>query len=139
MEIIERSHHSMDVFPDSGRVLPFGSGATIMYNYIDLKAKNTSSFPLQLKIWMTESHLKGQVVSNVPSREKYHIFEKDHYFIKRGEKYFRYNEIYREITMDGQTSGVELIARNFAPILYEFDEKYLANNGYAMINFTDAY
>jgi len=52
-ETIERYHHSMDVFPDSGRTLPFGGGATILYNFIDLKAKNTSIYPLQLKIWIT--------------------------------------------------------------------------------------
>ena len=31
----ERYHHSLDVFPDSGRSLPFGSGATVLYNFID--------------------------------------------------------------------------------------------------------
>ena len=34
-EVVQRYHHSIDVFPDSGRVLPFGSGATILYNFID--------------------------------------------------------------------------------------------------------
>jgi len=59
----ERYHHSMDVFPDSGRILPFGSGATILYNFVDLKIKNVSPYPLQLKVWLTKTHLKAQIVS----------------------------------------------------------------------------
>ncbi len=39
-EVLERYHHSHDVFPDSGRMLPFGSGATLLYNFVDLRIKN---------------------------------------------------------------------------------------------------
>ena len=83
IETIERYHHSRDIFPDSGRVLPFGGGATILYNFIDLKIKNVSSQPLQLKIWLTDNHLKGQILSDKPSLDKFHVFEKNHYFIKQ--------------------------------------------------------
>ena len=51
----------MGCFPDSGRVLPFGSGATCFYNFLDLKVK-TFCAPLQIKI-MTDTHLKGQLLS----------------------------------------------------------------------------
>jgi vancomycin resistance protein VanW len=102
IETVERYHHSMDVFPDSGRTLPFGGGATILYNFIDLKVKNTSTYPLQLKIWLTENHLKGQILSPRLIAEKFHVFEKNHFFIKRGKQYFRYNEIYKETKVDGE-------------------------------------
>ncbi len=36
-QTVERHHHSRDVFPDSGRTLPFGGGATIMYNFLILR------------------------------------------------------------------------------------------------------
>ena len=87
-EVVQRYHHSIDVFPDSGRVLPFGSGATILYNFIDLKIKNISDQPLQLKMWITDKHLKGQLL--VPKRieSKFHVFEKNHTFIKKDNKYF---------------------------------------------------
>jgi len=61
IETIERYQHSMDVFPDSGRTLPFGGGATILYNFIDLKVKNTSKYPIQLKIWITYIHIKCKI------------------------------------------------------------------------------
>ena len=35
LTVTERHHHSFDLFPDDGRVLPFGSGATVFYNYLD--------------------------------------------------------------------------------------------------------
>jgi vancomycin resistance protein VanW len=38
--VVERSNHSFDPFPDEGRVLPFGSGAAIFYNYVDLVLHN---------------------------------------------------------------------------------------------------
>lgn len=34
LTIVERSRHQYDVFPDSNRTIPFGSGATIAYNFV---------------------------------------------------------------------------------------------------------
>jgi len=38
LTVVERYRHSYDVFPDSDRTLPFGSGATCAYNYISFSA-----------------------------------------------------------------------------------------------------
>jgi len=137
LETIERYHHSMDVFPDSGRTLPFGGGATILYNFIDLKVKNTSTYPLQLKIWLTDNHLKGQILSPRPIPEKFHMFEKNHFFIKRGKKYFRYNEIYKETKIKGKVEKIEKITTNFAPVLYDVTEEYLQKNNFKVLDFTN--
>ncbi|MCX6799633.1 MAG: VanW family protein [Candidatus Falkowbacteria bacterium] len=137
VKTIERHHHSMDVFPDSGRVLPFGSGATILYNFIDLKVKNISAHPLQLKIWLTDTHLKGQIVSPYSIPEKIHVFEKNHFFVKRGKQYFRYNEIYKEIKIAGKTVKSEKITTNFAPILYEVSKEYIQKNNFKVLDFTN--
>ena len=40
LTVSEHHHHSLDLFPDSGRVLPFGSGASVFYNYLDLQLRN---------------------------------------------------------------------------------------------------
>ena len=42
LTIVEKSNHSFDPFPDEGRVLPFGSGAAIFYNYIDFQFTNNT-------------------------------------------------------------------------------------------------
>lgn len=136
VETIERYHHSMDVFPDSGRTLPFGSGATILYNFIDLKLKNVSKYPLQLKIWLTDHHLKGQILSPHPIEEKFHLYEKNHYFVKRGAKFFRYNQIFRQTKHQGKVIHEEQITTNFAPTLYEVTPSYLKENEFNVLDFS---
>ncbi len=37
LTVKEQHHHQLDIFPDSGRVLPFGSGSGVFYNYGDLQ------------------------------------------------------------------------------------------------------
>jgi vancomycin resistance protein VanW len=132
-EVIERHHHSKDVFPDSGRTLPFGSGATIFSNYLDLKIKNTSQNPLQIKLWLTKEYLKGQILSDKPSQYKFHIVERNHCFIKTKSKYFRYNEIYREKYIEGTKISEEKIVSNFAPVLYSINEDDVRNKNQKLI------
>ena len=62
--VTERHHHSFDPFPDSGRTLPFGSGASVYYNYVDLRMYNPTSHSFQIKVWLTDKHLKGAIFSN---------------------------------------------------------------------------
>lgn len=128
--VVERYHHSRDVFPDSGRTLPFGGGATVFYNYFDLKIKNVSSQPLQIKLWLTKDALKGQLLSSAPCEKKFHVYEKNHWFIKRGDRYFRYNEIYRDVLIKGIKIKEEKIVTNFAPVLYAVEPSYLAERNY---------
>ncbi|NLB43143.1 MAG: VanW family protein, partial [Clostridiales bacterium] len=40
LTVIERHRHGYDVFPDSNRTLPFGSGATCFYPHGDLMIRN---------------------------------------------------------------------------------------------------
>lgn len=137
VETVERYHHAMDVFPDSGRTLPFGGGATILYNFIDLKVKNISTHPLQVRLWLTDTHLKGQILSSHPIPEKVHVFEQNHFFIRRGGQYFRYNEIYREIRIGGKLKKIEKVTTNFAPVLYEVTDEYLQENNFEVLDFTN--
>lgn len=48
LTVTERYRHSYDVFPDSGREQPFGTGATVAYNYLDLQIENRTRDPYQL-------------------------------------------------------------------------------------------
>ncbi|MCX6739281.1 MAG: VanW family protein [Candidatus Parcubacteria bacterium] len=118
VQVIERKHHSKDAFPDSERSIPFGTGATIFYNLIDLKIKNTMPYPVQIKLWLSDNQLKGQILSTHPLKEKYHIKEKEHYFIQTPNGIYRYNEIYRETLIDGEIIKEEKIMINCAPVMY---------------------
>jgi vancomycin resistance protein VanW len=130
LTITERHRHAFDVFPDSGRVLPFGSGATIMYNTIDLRARNDTDTTMQLKIWLTQKHLKGQILAPRKIPNRYHIFEKYHFFIHHQGKFYRFNEIWRETRRRGETIKIEKVTSNFSPVLYDVTQAYLDENSF---------
>jgi vancomycin resistance protein VanW len=123
LEIAERHHHSFDPFPDENRVLPFGSGAGVFYNYIDLRFYNPTNITFQIKLWLTEQHLKGAILADPEPLHSYHVFEKNHRFLKEDGKTFRENEIWRGV-IDRRTGNKlieELIVKNFSEVKYEIN------------------
>ena len=59
--ISERYRHGFDVFPDVNRKVPFGAGATLSYNYIDLQVKNETNYTFQINLWLDKTHLNGVI------------------------------------------------------------------------------
>lgn len=120
MEVIERHHHSFDPFPDERRTLPFGSGASVFYNYIDLRFYNPTEQTFQIHVWLTEEHIKGEIVSDKNFPFSYHIEERKHRFLKEKEKVYRENEIWR-IVIDKETGNPvreEFLIKNFSEVKY---------------------
>ena len=101
LQVVERANHSFDPFPDSGRVLPFGSGAAIFYNYIDLVLFNPTDETFQLLFNVGEKQLEGELRCNREKSYKYHIYEKNHRFIHQSDTVFRENEIWQDILTRG--------------------------------------
>lgn len=121
LTVVERYRHSYDVFPDSNRTQPFGSGATCVYNYRDLMIRNDTSQPFQLMIWLTDTHLCGCWRMQNKIIETYQVYEKEHY-IKRElfGKYSRHNAIYRKVfDLAGKEIAEEYITENHALMMYE--------------------
>lgn len=121
LEIVERHHHSFDPFPDEHRVLPFGSGAGVFYNYIDLRFFNPTDLTFQIRLWLTDDHLKGAVYSDSETPYSYHVFEKNHRFMSANGKNFRENEIWREMIdrRTGNRAAEEMLVKNHAEVKYE--------------------
>jgi vancomycin resistance protein YoaR len=71
---------AFDPFPDENRTLPFGSGAGVFYNYIDLRFSNPTEQTFQFRVWLTEDHLKGAVYTDPEPEHSYHVFERNHRF-----------------------------------------------------------
>ncbi len=93
---IERKHHSRDVFPDSNRAVPFASGATVFYNLIDLKVKNTYPFPITLHLRTSATQLRGSISAPVQLDYSIQVAETDPAFIKTNtKKVYRCNKIQR--------------------------------------------
>lgn len=121
LTVTERHHHSIDPFPDDGRVLPFGSGATIFYNYRDYQVTNNTPYTFQLNLWLSQKCLEGELRISEELDYAYHVFEREHQFLKIGEQYFRKNEIWRNKILkfeSGRVVGTELITKNFARVAY---------------------
>ena len=123
LSVAERHHHSFDPFPDENRVLPFGSGAGVFYNYVDLRFFNPTNQTFQIRLWLTENHLKGAIYSDMETPFSYHVFERNHRFIRLGDKYYRENEIWRSSVdrRTGNTIREELLVKNFSEVKYELN------------------
>ncbi|CAN5482384.1 VanW family protein [soil metagenome] len=130
LEVAERHHHSFDPFPDENRVLPFGSGAGVFYNYIDLRFYNPTDLTFQIRLWLTDEHLKGSINSDTETPYCYHVFEKNHRFSTEDGKNFRENEIWREMIdrRSGNRFTEEMLVKNHAEVKYELNFDAIACN-----------
>ena len=64
LTVTERHRHSYDVFPDSGRTQPFGTGATCAYNYLDLQIENRTPHPWQLVVDLTDTRMAVDIAAD---------------------------------------------------------------------------
>ncbi|EPF93214.1 hypothetical protein GCM10025882_04700 [Acinetobacter gyllenbergii] len=122
LQVIQRSQHSFDPFPDQGRVLPFGSGAAIFYNYIDYQFYNPTEYTFQINLWFSSKCLEGELRCSHDLGYIYHVFEQKHRFIKVGANFYRQNEIWRhkkEKYKSGEIIATECVTKNFAKVMYE--------------------
>lgn len=121
-EIVEHHHHDQyDLFPDFNRQIPFGTGTSISYNYLDYRFKNTTQNTFQLIVYVTDTHLCGELRCDGTLDTKYHIYVEDERFIREGDDVFREGKIYRT-KIDKKTGNVlsrELIRTNHAKVLYD--------------------
>lgn len=121
LTVVERHHHGHDLFPDDGRMVPFGTGATVFYNYLDLRLQNPGPETCRLSLWLTELELRGEIRADRLPALMYEVVEEDHRFRRRFDGVVRENLLYR-VARDRTTGarvGRDLLAHNVFPILYE--------------------
>jgi len=118
LTISERYRHGFDVFPDVNRKVPFGAGATLSYNYIDLQVKNETENTFQINLWLDKTHLNGELFSKDKNKKKYKIEERNH-LIKQQfwGGYSRHNQIVQIEEQDGEISE-KLLVENHAIMMY---------------------
>lgn len=122
MEITEHHHHDqIDLFPDFKRVIPFGTGTSIMYNYLDYRFKNTTNLTYQLIIYVTEEYLCGELRADSRQDYKYHIQAEDVFFSKEKDGIYRNGKVYRlkNDCKTGNCISKELIRTNHAKVMYD--------------------
>jgi hypothetical protein len=118
--VTERSEHSFDPFPDDGRVLPWGVGCTIYYNYVDFRFRNEGPATYQLRVSVGDHHLCGEIRSDRPQPHAYKVFAVDEEFVPYRGQWYRMNEIWRNVIdrRTGDQVRKELIKKNCALVKY---------------------
>ncbi len=118
LEITERYRHGFDVFPDVNRSIPFGAGATLSYNHIDLQVRNTSQNSFQIKLWLDDTHLHGELLSCKKVHYKYKVVERDHIITQQiWGGYTRHNRII-QIEQNAEKKNERLLVENHAIMMY---------------------
>ena len=124
LSVIERFRHSYDVFPDSNRTLPFGSGATCVYNYRDLMIRNETAREYALLVWIENGVLHGEWRSSEAQTDFYEVYQKEHWIsTELGGVYVRHNTIWRKhfVLEDGKKKLLsdDYVTENHALMMYE--------------------
>ena len=121
LTVTERWRHGYDVFPDSGRTQPFGSGATCFYNYMDRMVRNDTAHTWRLTLRLTSTHLEGEWRSDAPRDRRYEVYEREHWL--QGEYwggFTRHNVLYRRtLNVDGEVLADEFLTENHAVMMYD--------------------
>lgn len=60
---------------------PFGSGATVSYNYIDLRIRNDTADSYQLAVWVGDDCLHGHWLSDREFSFHFRVYESEHCII----------------------------------------------------------
>ncbi len=126
----EHHHHGFDAFPDDDRVQPFGSGASVFYNYGDLRLLNSTAATLQVLVWITETHLHGSIRCDGELPDGYLVEERAHRFGRGADgRVYRDNELWhnRIARASGAMRESRLITRNHALVKYPVPDHLIAS------------
>lgn len=131
LTVKERHPHSINLYPDEEGSAPFGSDATIFYNYIDYQFTNDTSYTFQLLFWHDAKYLYAELRVSERLPYTYNVFEKNHLLFKKGDHYYRTNELWRvktSATDSRDAAKSEFLQKNFALIKYQPETYSLYKN-----------
>lgn len=124
LTITEHHHHDgFDLFPDFGRQIPFGTGTSIMYNYLDYRLRNNTDRIYQLFVYVDGEYLCGELRAEKPQKLKYHIYSDGEHFVRENGSVFRCGKVIRK-AIDKKTGDIvfhETIRVNHAKVMYSAD------------------
>lgn len=130
LDIVEHHHHDrVDLFPDYGRKVPFGTGTSVLYNYLDYRLKNNTKNTYQIVVYTDGEYLRGELRAVDRSRYSYHIKTESERFVREEDGVYRRGEVYRAV-VDSRTGVLlkkELIRKNNAKVMYELDEQKISD------------
>ncbi|MDY2611540.1 MAG: VanW family protein [Oscillospiraceae bacterium] len=120
MKVTELHHHTDALFPDAGRRVPFGTGTSIVYKNCDYRFQNTTPYPVQIKVWLQDGMLMGEIRSNEALKERYRLKEENHHYTKETDGYYRNSFVYQVLSdSDGKELQKNLILQNHSKVLFD--------------------
>ena len=130
LKIVEHHHHDgMDLFPDFGRQIPFGTGTSVVYNYVDYRFHNETDTIFQLIVYTTDEYLCRELRASKPLDVKYHIKTENECFIEENGVVYRNGNVYRECVdkVTGNILSKDLIKSNHARVMYDTSNLVISN------------
>ena len=124
LKVTELHHHSDALFPDVNRRVPFGTGTSISYKALDYRFKNVTKYPIQIRVWLDDTILYGEIRSIVALQERYKIIEEDNHYAKDKDGiFYRNSKVYRIITNKENKKQIkkELILNNHSKVMYDYN------------------
>ena len=122
LTVTEHHHHDRyDLFPDFGRKVPFGTGTSIMYNYLDYRVRNDTDRTYQLLVHTDGECLNGELRSDKPQEYEYDIRSQEHRFVREEDGVYRCGEVVRSriSRATGEIVASEIIRENHALVMYD--------------------
>jgi vancomycin resistance protein VanW len=117
---VERHRHGLDLFPDDKRTVPFGCGATIVYNYADFRFENPFSQPVMMRARIEAGVFISELWTTDDPGVGIEVEEVDHRFFRADDGWMRENRLRRRVRdRDGSVLSDVEIAHNKGRVMYE--------------------
>ncbi len=120
LTVTELHHHSDALFPDERRRVPFGTGTSVFYKNVDYRFTNNTDRDVQLRVWIKDDVLYGELRAENKFSQHYRITEENHRYVCENGVYYRCSSIWRE-TLDenGGCMKKELLLDNHSHVMYD--------------------
>lgn len=121
LEVSELHHHTDALFPDERRRVPFGTGTSVFFPHIDYRFTNRTDQPVQLRVWLSDGDLCGELRACQPFPLRYRLAEEGHCFVREEDGWYRVSRVYRRAfdRSDGSLVENRLILDNHSRVLYD--------------------
>ena len=121
LTVTELHHHSDALFPDERRRVPFGTGTSVLNNYVDYRFKNTTDQAVQLTAWIEDGSLCGELRSEKPFPFRYKLYEENNRFVCEDGVWYRLSKVFRSVIdrTTGKEIRRELILDNHSRVMYD--------------------
>ena len=130
LTIVEHHHHDgVDLFPDYNRKIPFGTGTSITYNYLDYRVRNDTDNTYQLITYVDGEYLRGELRALRPQTYSFHIHVDGERFVREADGIYRCGTVVRDKTdrRTGRLVAQQTIRTNHAKIMYKLPEDKLTS------------